>query len=220
MAVFSFHAVKTITTGEGGAIVTNDATLAARCRRLRDHGLVRDPSALPDAEGPWWYEQHELGFNYRLTALQAALGRVQRERLDEMAAGRRAIVAAYGRALEALPWVRPIGPAPGSRSAHHLFPVRVPAAYRRAVFDALRARDIGVQVHYIPVHLQPYYRRKLATGPRDCPVAEALYPELLSLPCFPAMEVGGVGGARAGRAGVGERRRIGTTPFADGVALA
>src|SRR5262245_43340828 len=219
MAVFSFHAVKTITTGEGGAIVTNDATFAARCRRLRDHGLVRDPSALPDAEGPWWYEQHELGFNYRLTALHAALGAVQLERLDEMAARRRAIVAAYGRALEALPWVRPIGPAPGTRSAHHLFPVRVPAGHRRAVFDALRARDIGVQVHYIPVHLQPYYRRKLATGPRDHPVAEALYRELLSLPCFPAMETGDVSRVIAVLLEVGERLRIGSTPLADEVAL-
>lgn len=192
MAVFSFHAVKTITTGEGGAIVTDDATLAARCRRLRDHGLVRDPVAMPAAEGPWWYEQHEVGFNYRLTALQAALGTVQLARLDELADRRRAIVAAYMAALAAVPWVRPITPPPRTRSSHHLFPVRVPEGHRRALFDALRAAAIGVQVHYIPVHLQPYYRRTLGTGPRDCPVAEGLYRELLSLPCFPGMVVADV----------------------------
>src|SRR5262249_6816725 len=117
-------------------------------------------------------------------------------------------------------WVRPIGPAQGTRSAHHLFPVRVPAAYRRAVFDALRARDIGVQVHYIPVHLQPYYRRKLATGPRDHPVAEALYRELLSLPCFPAMEMGDVARVTGVLAEVGQRLCIAWTPLADEVALA
>jgi UDP-4-amino-4,6-dideoxy-N-acetyl-beta-L-altrosamine transaminase len=191
MAVFSFHPVKTITTGEGGAVVTNDALLAARCRRFRDHGLVRDARERrthDDAwSGPWSYEQHELGYNYRLTDLQAALGLTQLGRLEAFLAARRQIAAAYDVALTALPDVRPIGPPGDARSGWHLYPVRVPAASRRGVFMALRAEGIGVQVHYAPVHLQPYYRRRLGTGPGDCPAAEALAAEELSLPCFPGM---------------------------------
>jgi UDP-4-amino-4,6-dideoxy-N-acetyl-beta-L-altrosamine transaminase len=187
MAVFSFHAVKTITTGEGGAIVTNDAQLAARCRRLRDHGLVRDPAALEAADGPWSYEQHEVGLNYRLTDIQAALGLVQLDRLDEFVAARQAIARRYDALLAAVPNVAPVSPASGTRSAYHLYPVRVPAGLRRHAFEALRAGGIGVQVHYIPVHLQPWYRRALGTGPGDCPRAERFYREVLSLPCFPAM---------------------------------
>jgi UDP-4-amino-4,6-dideoxy-N-acetyl-beta-L-altrosamine transaminase len=187
MAVFSFHAVKTITTGEGGAIVTNDADLAARCRRLRDHGLVRDQAALEAADGPWAYEQHEIGLNYRLTDIQAALGVVQLDRLDEFVARRQAIARRYDALLADVPGVSPVSPAPGTRSAYHLYPVRVPASLRRTAFEALRAIGIGVQVHYIPVHLQPWYRRALGTGPGDCPRAEQFYREVLSLPCFPSM---------------------------------
>ncbi|MFN8542680.1 MAG: UDP-N-acetylglucosamine 4,6-dehydratase (inverting) [Candidatus Binatia bacterium] len=187
MAVFSFHAVKTITTAEGGAIVTNDAVLAARCRRLRDHGIVRDPAELPEADGPWWYELQEPGFNYRLNDVLAALGTAQLARIDRLWSRRRRIVATYETALDALPWVRPVRPAPGTRSSHHLYPVRVPAAVRRALFVGLRARGIGVQVHYIPVHLQPLFQRTFGTAPGDCPVAEAFYQEVLSLPCFPDM---------------------------------
>jgi perosamine synthetase len=189
MAVFSFHAVKAITTGEGGAVVTNDGLLAERCRRLRDHGLVRDAAARTgEWDGPWYYELDELGFNYRLTDLQAALGLVQLGRLSGFITRRRELAAAYDRALAALPAVRPVAPADDTRSAHHLYPVRVPAHLRRLVFEALRERGIGVQVHYIPVHLQPYFRRVLGTGPGALPAAEALYAEVLSLPCFPAME--------------------------------
>jgi len=188
MAVFSFHPVKPITTGEGGAITTNDDLLAERCRRLRDHGLVRDPAALPDADGPWCYALDELGFNYRLTDLQAALGLVQLGRLDELAARRAALADAYARALRGVPAARLVGPRAGTRSAWHLLPVRVPAAGRRAAFERLRAAGIGVQVHYVPVHLQPYYRRLVGSRPGDLPAAEALYREELSLPCFPDME--------------------------------
>jgi UDP-4-amino-4,6-dideoxy-N-acetyl-beta-L-altrosamine transaminase len=181
MAVFSFHPVKTITTGEGGAVLTNDGLLAARCRRLRDHGLVRDPET---SDGPWYYELEELGWNFRLTDLQAALGLVQLGRLDALVARRREIAACWDRALAAVPGVRPVEPRPGTRSAHHLYPVRVPAGLRRAVFERLRAQGIGVQVHYIPVHLQPFYRR---LAPGVFPAAEAFYAEILSLPCFPGM---------------------------------
>ena len=188
MTVFSFHPVKTITTGEGGAVVTNDALLARRCRRLRDHGLVREHAELEAPDGPWSYEQHELGFNYRLTDVQAALGLVQLGRLEHFLAARRQVAEQYDRALGALAEVRRIGPAPGTHSGWHLYPVRVPAARRRAVFEALRADGIGVQVHYAPVHLQPYYRRRFATGAGDCPAAESLAREVLSLPCFPGMD--------------------------------
>ncbi len=188
MTVFSFHPVKTITTGEGGAVVTNDALLARRCRRFRDHGLVREPAELEAPDGPWSYEQHELGFNYRLTDLQAALGLVQLGRLEHFLDARRTVAAMYDRALGTLAAVHPIAPAPGTRSGRHLYPVRVPAAQRRAVFEALRAEGIGVQVHYAPVHLQPYYRHRFGTAAGNCPTAEALAREVLSLPCFPGMD--------------------------------
>ena len=186
MAVFSFHPVKAITTGEGGAVVTNDAFLAERCRRLRDHGLVREPG--PSSDGPWYYELHEVGFNYRLTDIQAALGLVQLGRLAGFIRRRQELAAAYDEALASFPDVQPVGPARHTRSAYHLYPVRVPAGRRRRVFEGLRARGVGVQVHYIPVHLQPYYRRLLGTGRGTLPAAEAFYDELLSLPCFPQME--------------------------------
>jgi dTDP-4-amino-4,6-dideoxygalactose transaminase len=169
--------------------VTNDGFLAERCRRFRDHGLVRTPA--PDAagwDGPWYYELHELGFNYRLTDLQAALGLVQLGRLRTFVHRRRTLAAAYDLALATVPGVRRVAPARQTRSAYHLYPVRVPAAVRRRVFDALRAAGIGVQVHYIPVHLQPYYRRLLGTRPGALPAAESFYAEALSLPCFPEME--------------------------------
>jgi dTDP-4-amino-4,6-dideoxygalactose transaminase len=182
IAVFSFHPVKAITTGEGGAIVTNDALLAERCRRLRDHGLERGTG-----EGPWAYELHEPGLNYRLTDIQAALGLVQLGRLGEFVDRRRRLAALYDRALAAVPAVAPVGPRPHTRSAYHLYAVRVPAALRRPLYERLRARGIGVQVHYAPVHLQPYYRRRLGTRPGTLPAAEALAREELSLPCFPGM---------------------------------
>jgi dTDP-4-amino-4,6-dideoxygalactose transaminase len=185
MAVFSFHPVKAITTGEGGAVTTNDGMLAARCRRLRDHGLDRAPAV---ADGPWCYALDEIGFNYRLSDLHATLGIVQLGRLDDFLARRRAVAQAYDAALARLADVRPVPPPPHTRSAHHLYPVRVPGALRRRVFERLRARGIGVQVHYYPVHLQPYYRRLLGAACGSLPEAERLYREVLSLPCFPGME--------------------------------
>ncbi len=191
MAVFSFHPVKSITTGEGGAVTTNDALLAERCRRFRDHGLRRGSEMQEPADGPWCYELDEVGFNYRLTDLQAALGLVQLGRLDAFVGRRRALAALYDRALAAVPGVTPVTPPPGTRSAYHLYAVRVPAGLRRAVFDTLRARGIGVQVHYVPVHRQPYYRRLL--GDVSLPRAEAFYRGVLSLPCFPTMAEEAVG---------------------------
>ncbi|HET9878455.1 MAG TPA: UDP-4-amino-4,6-dideoxy-N-acetyl-beta-L-altrosamine transaminase [Candidatus Limnocylindria bacterium] len=183
----SFHPVKLITTAEGGAIVTDDEALADRAARFRTHGITRDPALMERNDGPWHYEQHDLGFNYRLTDVQAALGSSQLRRLDAFVARRRAIAARY---LEAwadlhaltLPVVRE-----GVEPAWHLFVVRVSdAALRGAFFDRLRALGLGVQVHYIPVHHHPYYR-DLGFRPGSCPVAEDFSARAVSLPIFPLM---------------------------------
>lgn len=187
MTVFSFHPVKIVTTGEGGAVLTNDPALCDRLRRLRSHGITRDPAQMdePD-EGAWSYEMQELGFNYRITDIQAVLGLSQLKRLDGFLARRRVLVQRYDALLKNLPLQLPQLDAL-DESAWHLYVVRVKDnsahANRRAVFDALRAADIGVNVHYIPVHLQPYYRR-LGFKPGDFPQAEQYYREALSLPLY------------------------------------
>ncbi|WP_109476774.1 UDP-4-amino-4,6-dideoxy-N-acetyl-beta-L-altrosamine transaminase [Paraburkholderia sp. C35] len=183
MTVFSFHPVKIVTTGEGGVVLTNDAALCDRLRRLRSHGITRDAAQMdePD-EGAWAYEMQELGFNYRITDIQAVLGLSQLKRLDGFLARRRALVQRYDTLLKNLPLQLPQLDAL-DESAWHLYVVRVKDTDRRAVFDALRSADIGVNVHYIPVHLQPYYRR-LGFKPGDFPQAEQYYREALSLPLF------------------------------------
>ncbi len=187
MTVLSFHPVKHITTGEGGMVLTDDEGHYGRMLDFRNHGLTRDPARLqrPD-EGPWYYEMHALGLNYRITDMACALGRAQLRRLDGFVERRRALVARYREALAALPDVSCLPELPGARASWHLFPVRVAARRRRAVFDHLRARGLGVQVHYIPVHVQPWYR---ARGWREgqFPHAERWYAETISLPLFPAM---------------------------------
>lgn len=187
IAVFSFHPVKIITTAEGGMAMTNDEELAERMRRLRSHGITRDPDRMINApEGPWSYEQIELGFNYRMTDLQAALGLSQLERLDAYVAKRHEIAAAYDQALADLPLITP-HQSPDARSAYHLYPIRIdPKASgrsRRDVFDFLREQGIGVNVHYIPVHTQPYYTR-LGFKIGDFPEAERYYRDAISLPMF------------------------------------
>jgi dTDP-4-amino-4,6-dideoxygalactose transaminase len=152
-------------------------------RLLRTHGVTRDPAQLDNAEvGAWYYEQLELGYNYRLTDLQAALGSSQLRRLDLFLDRRRQLVARYDQLLMDLPIQRQLR-APDRRSAHHLYPVRLDPrrVARKAVFERLRAGGIGVNVHYIPVHTQPYYRR-LGFRPGDFPAAEAYYAGALSLP--------------------------------------
>jgi UDP-4-amino-4,6-dideoxy-N-acetyl-beta-L-altrosamine transaminase len=187
MTVFSFHPVKLITTGEGGMITTNDDALAGRLRRLRTHGITRDPAEMVgESEGAWYYEQVDLGFNYRITDFQCALGLRQLERLDSFLARRVQLADRYDAQLAHLP-VRPLARRPGRESGWHLYVVTLsPEAglSRRAVFDRLRAAGIGVNVHYIPVPRQPYWRARVSG---EFPGADAYYAGAITLPLYPAM---------------------------------
>jgi UDP-4-amino-4,6-dideoxy-N-acetyl-beta-L-altrosamine transaminase len=190
LTVFSFHAVKIVTTAEGGLIATQDAALARRLRLLRSHGMTRDAAemdAIP--EGPWVYQQIELGYNYRITDLQAALGHSQLTRLKQMHAARVELADRYDRLLAGLPLKLPAR-LPDRVSAWHLYAVEIDSqrtdVTRAQIFAALRATDIGVNVHYIPIHTQPYYCR-LGFARGDFPAAERYYAGAVSLPLFPAM---------------------------------
>ena len=185
MATFSFHPVKTIATGEGGMVTTNDARLAERLRRLRSHGMIR-----PQDGDPWWYEMPEIGFNYRLPDILCALGISQLAKLDAFAARRRALAARYEAALKPLaPLVvqasRPDWSDPVLHLMVALIDFQAAGRTRREVVEALRARGVGTQVHYIPVHTQPYYRERY--GERELPGASAWYERCLSLPLYPGM---------------------------------
>lgn len=189
-SVFSFHAVKIITTAEGGLVTTRNAALGHRLRLLRSHGMTRDPQdLLSPSEGPWYYEQIALGFNYRMTDLQAALGLSQLSRLESLHAAREAAAARYDRWLEPLPLKLPAR-LPDRRSAWHLYAVEIDASRckrgRAEVFAAMRAAGIGVNVHYIPIHTQPHYRA-LGFARGDFPLAEAYYAQAISLPLHPAL---------------------------------
>ena len=202
ITVFSFHPVKIITTGEGGMALTNDRGLADRLSMFRNHGITRDPArfcgtapGMNDASedegrpGAWYYEQQLLGFNYRITDIQAALGASQSEHLTENIDRRNVLAERYHRALQDLPLQLP-AIDPGNRSAFHLYVIRVkPGAAvhtHRQVFDALRRRGIGVNLHYMPVHLQPYYRA-LGFEPGQFPEAEAHGAEAITLPMYAAL---------------------------------
>lgn len=182
ITVFSFHPVKIITTAEGGMALTNDARLAARMDRLRSHGITRDPALMTHAsDGPWYYQQLELGWNYRMTEMQAALGLSQIEQLDTFIARRRNLADAYDKALEGLPLFRP-GRQAGATSSWHLYVIRLYDSVRhRSTFEALRAGGIGVNLHYIPVHLQPYYKDRGFTH-GDFPRSEDYYTRAISIP--------------------------------------
>jgi UDP-4-amino-4,6-dideoxy-N-acetyl-beta-L-altrosamine transaminase len=182
----SFHPVKIVTTGEGGMLMTRSAEIAERLTRLRSHGITRDPARMSgDSDGPWVYEQIELGFNYRMTDLQAALGESQMGRLSAFVDRRRFLAKRYRTRLSELP-VRMPSADEDETSAWHLFVIRVEEQRRRQVFDSLRAAGIGVNVHYIPVHLQPYYRQ-LGFTAGQYPEAERYYREAITLPLYPAM---------------------------------
>nr|WP_314486806.1 UDP-4-amino-4,6-dideoxy-N-acetyl-beta-L-altrosamine transaminase [uncultured Kingella sp.] len=187
ITVFSFHPVKIITTAEGGACLTNSPELANTLARLRSHGITRNPDEMThEPDGAWYYQQIELGYNYRMTELQAALGVSQMTRLDEFVARRHALADRYDALLADLPLTLPHR-NPNNRSALHLYPVQVQpesGKTRQQVFDYLRAHGIGVNVHYIPVHTQPYYRQRFGFKPGDFPNAETYYSRAISLPLY------------------------------------
>jgi dTDP-4-amino-4,6-dideoxygalactose transaminase len=184
IAVFSFHPVKIITTGEGGMAMTNDPELAARMAMLRSHGITRDPTRLRSkSDGGWYYEQLALGFNYRMTDIQAALGYSQLRRVGKLVDRRRDLARRYDEAFADLPLTTP-WQHPDSRSSFHLYVIRVDAEVHATAFAQLRQAGIGVNLHYIPVPRQPYYR-DLGFDPADWPEAERYYSEAISLPLYP-----------------------------------
>jgi UDP-4-amino-4,6-dideoxy-N-acetyl-beta-L-altrosamine transaminase len=190
ITIFSFHPVKIITTAEGGLALTNDAELADKMVLLRSHGITRDPVKMTHApDGPWYYQQVDLGFNYRMTELQAALGISQMERLDEYVGRRHVLAKRYDALLRALPVTTP-WQHPDSYSGLHLYVIRLQLdkldKHHRVVFESLREQGIGVNLHYIPVHTQPYYRQ-MGFKIDDFPEAERYYAEAISLPMYPTM---------------------------------
>lgn len=197
MTVFSFHPVKPITTGEGGAVTTNDEELAHRLKLFRNHGIQRETSHFttmtPDASDPWWYEQQELGFNYRMNEIQAALGLSQLTRLDKFIHRRREIAAFYDAEFSEIDWLtRPqSAPTDRARSGLHLYQIYIDytalGMSKQNVVAQLRAKGIGTQVHYIPVHRQPFHQKHGTFKPDDFPNAEAHYKSVLAIPITPAM---------------------------------
>ncbi|MEC9040526.1 MAG: UDP-4-amino-4,6-dideoxy-N-acetyl-beta-L-altrosamine transaminase [Pseudomonadota bacterium] len=190
ITVFSFHPVKIITTAEGGMALTNNDDLASRMNLLRSHGITRDSGLMTqEPDGPWYYQQIELGFNYRMTELQAALGVSQMDRLDDFVARRHELAQRYDDMLADFPVITP-WQHPDSYSGLHLYVIRLKLdeirASHREVFESLRERGIGVNLHYIPVHTQPYYK-EMGFQADDFPQAMSYYREAISLPMFQGM---------------------------------
>ena len=190
LSTFSFHPVKHLTTCEGGMITTGDGDMAERMRRFRSHGIDGDHRSR-HAAGAFAYDMVELGYNYRLPDVQCALGLAQLKRLDGWVARRQDLAARYDRLFEALPHVRPLVTRSGRTNAHHLYVVRLDRPKcrmdRGAAFAHLRGKGIGANVHYGPVYLHTYYRKKFGFAPGLCPVAERVYDAILTLPIYPAM---------------------------------
>ncbi len=189
LAAFSFHPVKPITTGEGGMVVTDSGKLYERLKTFRSHGIVKT-ARMEKSKGPWFYEMRELGFNYRLTDMQCALGLSQLSRYDGFLKRRRAIAAEYDAFFSDFTGIRPCPVPAGVKSAYHLYPALLePGSFnggRKVFFQALRAEGIGVQTHYIPVNAHPYYK-KLGYKGSDTPNAQEFYRREISIPIFPAM---------------------------------
>ena len=191
MAVMSFHPVKHITSGEGGVVFTRDQRVAEKLRRLRGHGITRNPSLLSHQPGPWYSEQVDLGYNYFITDMQCALGISQLKKLARFSKRRKEIVAQYNEAFRNLPHFEIPFESPDCESIFHLYIPQIDfqelGIDRARFFDELKGRGVGVQVHYIPVHLQPYYQKKFGTKYGDFPRAEAYYEKCISLPLYPKM---------------------------------
>ena len=192
MTIFSFHPVKHITTGEGGMITTNNKEYYERLKLFRTHGITKDKDKLLNYDGPWYYEMQELGYNYRLTDFQCALGLGQLKKIDKFIQRRREIVKKYNSEFKdiseiKIPEINPIDPNP----VWHIYMIQLNLdrlkVDRREIFEALRAENIGVNVHYIPVHLQPYYQKRFGYRRGDFPKAENYYSRAITLPVFPKM---------------------------------
>ncbi len=192
MTIFSFHPVKHITTGEGGMITTNNKEYYERLKLFRTHGITKDRDKLLKYDGPWYYEMQELGYNYRLTDFQCALGLSQLKKIDSNLTKRREIVKAYNSKFKDMPEIKipQINPAT-SNPAWHLYIIQLNLEKlkvgRREIFEALKEENIGVNVHYIPVHLQPYYQKRFGYYKGDFPKAENYYSRAITLPVFPKM---------------------------------
>lgn len=188
--VFSLHPVKHFTTGEGGMVTTDDEQLARRLRLFRNHGIATDHRQRAEA-GVFYYEMVDLGYNYRLTDFQCALGLSQLRKVPGFIERRRKVAERYHQAFAGNPFLEPLAVRPDAYHSYHLYVIGLNidrlTVHRARVFAALRAEGIGVNVHYLPVHLHPYYRRRFGTGPGVCPVAESAYERILTLPIFPAM---------------------------------
>jgi UDP-4-amino-4,6-dideoxy-N-acetyl-beta-L-altrosamine transaminase len=192
MSVFSFHPVKHITTGEGGIITTNNKEYYERLKLFRTHGITKDKDKLLNYDGPWYYEMQELGYNYRLTDFQCALGLSQLKKIDRIIQHRKKIVKKYDCEFEDVPEIKipQINPV-DSNPVWHLYVIQLNLEKlkvgRREIFEALKAENIGVNVHYVPVHLQPYYQKKFSYHLGDFPKAENYYSRAITLPVFPKM---------------------------------
>ncbi len=186
VTTFSFHPVKPVTTGEGGMVTTNDKRLYDRLRLYHTHGITRENELLEKNDGPWYYEQLELGYNYRITDIQCALGISQMKKLDSFAECRRRLASRYDKGFAENPHIVIPYQHPDCLSSYHLYMIQVPAVIRRKVFGELRNAGIGVNVHYIPVYKHPYYR---AHGYQDayCPNAEEFYNRAITLPLYADM---------------------------------
>ena len=188
MAMFSFHPVKHITTGEGGIIVTNDEEYCERLQLFRSHGITKN-NLVNESHGDWYYEMQELGFNYRITDIQCALGLSQLKKLDSFVKARRRIASIYNEIFEDNPYFDVTTEKEGRKSAYHLYPILLKDKFiksKKEIFAKLRSNGLGVQVHYIPVYKQPYYQ-KLGFKMDLCPVCEEFYKKELSIPMYPTL---------------------------------
>jgi UDP-4-amino-4,6-dideoxy-N-acetyl-beta-L-altrosamine transaminase len=192
----SYHPVKHITTGEGGAVLTNNAAIDEKVRRLRSHGMTKDPARLERHEGPWYYEMHELGYNYRISDFQCALGSSQLKRLDEFNKVRRGIARLYDQKFSYTDCFEVPRIDETVECAYHLYPLRIDfdkfPISKIALFKRMKEFGINLQVHYIPVHLQPFFGKRFGFKYGDCPVAEQFYKQEISLPIYPALPINSV----------------------------